>query len=252
MIVGGIILAIILLGICVLIRRHRHDSKARKESAELVLRKSFTPPAVRDKNRIRFQIYVLLAAWISKKNAIFSTEKMHYIQDALKENFRISNEVIQNEFFLAKETSIHIRSVANWITQTLVDKHSRIALVDFLIELTLVDGKIIDREFTALIRLGELIGVNAFYIEKRVVELNHLKGEKNELHFITEPAKRKLIALAILELPLNASKEEIKSRYRELIKQFHPDKNNQLSPEELDELTKKFLEIQDAYEELIG
>ena len=56
-------------------------------------------------------------------------------------------------------------------------------------------------------------------------------------------------ALKVMELEKGASQEEIRSRYRELTKQFHPDKV-QGSAEEKEAAHEKFVQIQQAYEKL--
>lgn len=50
----------------------------------------------------------------------------------------------------------------------------------------------------------------------------------------------------ILEVPRNASPEEIKAAYRRLSRQWHPDRN----PDNTEEATRKFQEISNAYEHL--
>ncbi len=52
---------------------------------------------------------------------------------------------------------------------------------------------------------------------------------------------------AILGVPRNASKEEIKKAYRELVKKYHPD----LNPDNKKEAEEKFKEISEAYEVLM-
>ena len=52
-------------------------------------------------------------------------------------------------------------------------------------------------------------------------------------------------AYKLFGLSPGASEEEIRKRYRELVKKFHPDVNKDANAE------KKFIEIQDAYEELM-
>merc|ERR1719195_1905145 len=56
-------------------------------------------------------------------------------------------------------------------------------------------------------------------------------------------------ALKVMELEKGASQEEIRSRYRELTKQFHPDKV-QGTAQEKEAAHEKFVQIQQAYEKL--
>ena len=55
-------------------------------------------------------------------------------------------------------------------------------------------------------------------------------------------------ALKVLELKKTATQSEIRSRYRELSKKWHPDKYQ--SDEDKEEANAKFVEIQAAYEKL--
>jgi uncharacterized membrane protein YkvA (DUF1232 family) len=54
----------------------------------------------------------------------------------------------------------------------------------------------------------------------------------------------------ILDVSSKASKEEIKSAYRKLAAQYHPDKVNHLGEELQQVANRKFREIQEAYEKL--
>ena len=56
-------------------------------------------------------------------------------------------------------------------------------------------------------------------------------------------------ALKVMELKAGSSQEEIRGRYRELTKQFHPDKV-QGTPEEKEAAHEKFVQIQQVTTEL--
>lgn len=51
----------------------------------------------------------------------------------------------------------------------------------------------------------------------------------------------------ILEIKENATREEIKSRYRELAKKYHPDRHSNLDEKKQKEFEAKFIEVGDAY-----
>lgn len=244
-----------LLFLALLLRRHRSDTKERKISSELVLKRSFQPPAGKKNEKTVFQIYVLLAAWMMRKNSLNSFEKQSFVVVCLNQQFKVDSLEIANELSLVNETSIHVRSVANWIVRQMTETQERADLIDFLVDLVFVDGDMIDREFTALIRLGELIGVRSMYIENKVIEFRkRIFGQANHsrLHEIANGGTRRKFALAILDLSSDATDEVIKKQYRTLVKKYHPDRNPDLSEEEQAENAQRFLEVQDAYEELIS
>lgn len=59
-------------------------------------------------------------------------------------------------------------------------------------------------------------------------------------------------ALAELDLPTDASLEQIRRRHRELVRKFHPDAQPHLGPVAQAEATERFRAIQRAYEVLTG
>lgn len=255
-VLGSVFGVIFIVLVLVLIRRQVKDSNERKVSTELVLKSSFQPPSGKKNEKMIFQIYVLLAAWMMRKNAVKSFEKQSFIVVYINQRFNIECLVIANELELVGETSIHVRSVANWVVQKMHQAQERADLIDFLVDLVFVDEDMIDREFTALVRLGELIGVQSMYIEKKVIE--HRKrifgsaAGNERLHTIANARTRKSMALAILDLGPSATEEEIKKSYRKLAKKYHPDSNIDLDEAQREVYAQRFLEIQDAYEELIS
>ena len=54
----------------------------------------------------------------------------------------------------------------------------------------------------------------------------------------------------LLGIPSNASSEEIKKAYRQMVMLYHPDKTAYLGEEQAEDAHLKFLEIMDAYKEL--
>ncbi len=251
-----VFLVILVTGLVFLWLRHRKDSRERKVSSELVLKRSFQPPAGKKSEKMIFQIYVLLASWMMRKNAVKSFEKQSFIVVYINKKFNIESLVIANELELAGETSIHVRSVANWVVGKMHGAQERADLIDFLIDLVFVDEDMIDREFTALVRLGELIGVQSRYIEKRVIDYRKrifgASAGNERLHTIANAATRRKMALAILDLGTSATEEDIRKSYRNLVKKYHPDRNLDLDEEGKAASAQRFLEVQDAYEELMS
>lgn len=257
MIVLGVVFGFVFIALLlIVIKRQVKDSSERKVSSELILKRSFQPPSGKKSEKMIFQIYILLAAWMIRKNAVKSFEKQSFIVVYINNKFNVESLIIANELELVGETSIHVRSVANWVVQKMHEAQERADLIDFLIDLVFVDGELIDREFTALVRLGELIGVQSVYIERRVIE--HCKrifgssAGNERLHSIANAGTRRMMALAILGLGSNATEADIRKSYRLLVKKYHPDRNLDLNEDQQKEYSQRFLEIQDAYEELVS
>jgi DnaJ-domain-containing protein 1 len=64
------------------------------------------------------------------------------------------------------------------------------------------------------------------------------------------PADTRADALAVLDLPPNATPEQIRKRHRELVRKFHPDAQRSLGTIAQQEATERFTAIQRAYETL--
>lgn len=72
------------------------------------------------------------------------------------------------------------------------------------------------------------------------------RGKKQDWSWINEESNKKTTSFKILNVGEKANLEEIKKSYHSLSKKWHPDRN----PNNLEEATKKFQEIAQAYEEL--
>ena len=87
-------------------------------------------------------------------------------------------------------------------------------------------------------------------------ELNRLSGflklsyEKHDLIRNKYRLEALKTPFTILEIPFEATNEEIKKAYRQMVKQYHPDKMAHLGEEQAQEAHLKFLEIIEAYQEL--
>lgn len=69
---------------------------------------------------------------------------------------------------------------------------------------------------------------------------------------LSEQDIQQLIArcLETLQLPATAGAEDVKKAYRKLALRYHPDKNPDAAKDQLDEMTKEFQTVSDAYETL--
>lgn len=236
--------------------RYKNDNKERKRYELTVVNKSFLPPSTRNKKASSLKIHLLLTVWLLKKNSVYSVEKQSYAVNYLIDKFKLSEHEAKFELLGFMSESIHIRSVANWVVDVLKSREERADLLEFLISmLYAAKTDVIDREFTALVRFAELIGVQAIYVENRIIE--HRKqllgdtGASDRWHKFTNKQVRRKLALAVFGLLGNASDEEVKVVYRKLVKLYHPDRQMGKSEEEKLESANKFLEIQEAYEELL-
>jgi len=193
-------------------------------------------------------IYAYLAGWLIKKNAKDSKKKVDFVRLYFQRNFPVVHLGAMKQLIEALRNETNIRSVAKWILRHLPQGEERIQIIDFLFEIVKSDGDIIDREFVAIVRLAELIGVKASYIDKKMTEFQKEKFKRyNETttgSFSTERRK----ALLILHLSEDFNQDQLKRSYRKLAVKYHPDKQFNSSPSEKKLANQKFIEIQEAYE----
>jgi hypothetical protein len=116
--------------------------------------------------------YTYLAGWVIKKNAKSSENKVKFVHNYFKQVFKQVDVEIGVELTNALKYSTNIRSIARWVLKRMGSGEERLTLVNFLIELSFVDGDIIDREVVAITRFSELIGVHIGYVEKTI--FNHI------------------------------------------------------------------------------
>jgi DnaJ-domain-containing protein 1 len=211
------------------------------------------PVSIRWSNKNMQIAYLYLAGWILRKNASDSKDKIQFIKSYFIREFGEFHSENQAELVNAMKLNTNIRSVSNWILHYLKDGSERTKIIDFLFEIAKVDGQIIDREFVAIVRLAELIGVRASYIEKKLKEFNDQKFRTyNESRIFDRAGERRTKALLVLQLAEGFTENQLKRAYRKMAKRYHPDAQKSQGVEDKRMNNEKFLQIQEAYEYLSG
>lgn len=97
-----------------------------------------------------------------------------------------------------------------------------------------------------------LIGLLSYYYfyRKRNQAGGGFKEERSRRTQAEEPPPSRRDAYEVLGIERNASSEEVKTAYRRLANQYHPDKVSHLGEEFRTLAEQKFKEIQRAYDEL--
>ena len=124
---------------------------------------------------------------------------------------------------------------------------TKLQILDYLINIYTIDRFLSIKELSFLRKVckslrfhyNTLDSILAMYNYQSEEELNQ-KAEQEKLKKYQSNALERYYK--ILELPLNASIEDIKEYYRRLVKLYHPDKKKGLK--------KQFLLVQEAYEEI--
>lgn len=130
---------------------------------------------------------------------------------------------------------------------SVLKSRGKVYVLDFIISLATHDKYLSSKELQLLRKMCKAMRVHyntldsilAMYNYQSEEELNQ-KAEQEKLKKFQSNALERYYK--ILELPLNASIEDIKESYRRLVKLYHPDKKKGLK--------KQFLLVQEAYEEI--
>ena len=126
--------------------------------------------------------------------------------------------------------------------RSIMNPNEYFGVLSFLFSLSLSDGKLAIEEEQFIYKVGKGLG---FSLNK----LNEIKAQfiKPKRANTTERTKY----LNILGLKATASKEDIKSTYRRLAKEYHPDKLAGISEVVKKIAEEKFKEVSEAYEYLM-
>lgn len=203
--------------------------------------------------RNKLVAYAYLAGWVIKKNARDSEAKINFVHRYFKQYFQQVDVEIGTEMTNALKYSTNIRSISRWVLSRMNAPEERLKLVDFLIDLSFVDGDLIDREYVAIARFSELIGVPIGYVEQAIEGRRNLLYEQQyeevkELPWLKNSRLHLHRARVILQVEENASESEVKRSFRKLAARYHPDKYEQASWEEQQAAAEKFREVKQAYD----
>ncbi|MEZ4755687.1 MAG: TerB family tellurite resistance protein [Flavobacteriales bacterium] len=111
----------------------------------------------------------------------------------------------------------------------------RLQLMHYLIGLAHADGQVDRAEKDLLKRMAHAMGIS----DKDL-------GSLSAMFRTTDPTA----AYQILEVPPDASDDDVKKAYRRMAMKYHPDKVAQLGDEVQKAATEKFKKVQEAYEQI--
>ena len=113
---------------------------------------------------------------------------------------------------------------------------TKVQVVRFLVDLALCDGRLSEREDYFIFRIAGYLNVND--VEYKKIKLEHNRPSVS------------ITVYDILGVRYDMSLAEIRTVYRRLVLQYHPDRNKDASEEEKKKLARKFQQIQEAYEKI--
>jgi DnaJ like chaperone protein len=197
-------------------------------------------------SNVFFESLPLLAAEITRsggtqKVAVLTTKNM-FVDLFGKQNANIMmqryREYVESGFspFLLKEVCDGILYNS--------DHQTKIYIISTLFTILNAVGNYTPQEIFAIQNISRFIGVSSYEFESI---LNRFK-EKGYSRHNFESASSSSSAYGVMDLDEKSSENDIKKRYRELSKKFHPDTTMNLPKDKRDEAGRKMREINNAYE----
>ena len=150
----------------------------------------------------------------------------HFSPDYLDEKVSILNHCLQRSYDPRKACD-DIRLTASASTRRQV--------VNFLFDLALADKELEKVETDLIFKLAGWLNVND--IEYRKIKGSFSKDRKDPKY-------------ELLGVHISATYDEIKTAYRKLVLEYHPDRNTGLSPAEQKAIAEKFRKVQEAFDKI--
>ena len=203
------------------------------------------------------EAYLALAALIIQLQRTEAGKKIVFVNTYFNRYFPGSNYNFTDSLLYSFKHPIKLETVTHWIKMHLTDEIERTHIVYFLVGITMVEGKISERELKLLAIINADLGLSSHTFERIIAmyqEYQKEKERKENNESTTQKGsydQKKRFAL-ILGINENADLTEIKAAYRAMVKLHHPDRFQNSGSEQIKIAEEKFIQIQRAYEYLKG
>ena len=215
---------------------------------------TFKPPHTRSEDFS--QSFLILTAAVLRADGTVTRSELDFVKELYKNNFGIDKT---REDMLVLRDILHgeipWESACYNINQNMVQSE-RIKLVHYLFGIAMADGTISGNELTLIRSISQKINLTQWDFEairsKFTGTYNRdfweeFSGGSTRQQTTYRTQEDPYVALGITR---TATDEEIKSAYRKLVIEHHPDKHASKSAEEIKAAEEKFKKVQQAYNEV--
>ena len=159
------------------------------------------------------------------------------VREYLKEVYKSQKENVDNAY----ETARNYKSAFN------LNYDICVARLTFFLNLAYIDGEFNKSEQDVIRNIAYGFGIDKETLDEIIYKFESFYGSRFEAN--PDEMVQEKDAFEVLGLSKNASLEEVKARYKELVRQYHPDilMGRGESKEVIERLTKKLQEINEAY-----
>ena len=165
------------------------------------------------------------------------SQKVSGVREYLKEVYNSQKENVDNAY----ETARNYKRAFNLNYDTCV------ARLTFFLNLAYIDGEFNKSEQDVIRNIAYGFGIDKETLDEIIYKFDSFYGSRFGADH--DEMSQENDAFEVLGLSKNASLEEIKARYKELVRQYHPDilMGRGESKEVIERSTKKLQEINEAY-----
>ena|SRR6218665_1146900 len=215
-------------------------------------RKGIFPQSLKPTEDNFLEAYLALGAKLILLDYHETKNKTQFINQYFHRYFTKANYNFGDSLMFSLKYPIQTKTITDWMKVHLKDEGSRSQIIYFLTGLALVSGNVNSRELNFLKQINldlnlpadnltRIIAIYASYQQHKEKEAKKVQRKSSKNYFYE-----------ILGIPLNSTQEEIKKAYRKLVKIHHPDNFATGTESQQKMAAEKFVEIQNAYEELLG
>jgi len=165
------------------------------------------------------------------------SQKVSGVREYLKEVYNSQKENVDNAY----ETARNYKRAFNLNYDTCV------ARLTFFLNLAYIDGEFNKSEQDVIRNIAYGFGIDKETLDEIIFKFDSFYGSRFGAD--RDEVSRENDAFEVLGLSKNASLDEVKARYKELVRQYHPDilMGRGESKEVIERSTKKLQEINEAY-----
>lgn len=210
-------------------------------SSFLLVREFLSPK----KNEVTYELALLkLSSLLIKSDGSVDRNEVLFVQAFFNKTF--GNRKSQSLFKQLKETNLSSNiSVLVSILKSKVTPVKYYSIIQFLFALASSDGKISRGEDDFIYNVADELGFDRDRVNQ--IRNQFVKKKRTSNKYSQEIINH----LGVLGLKGGATESELKSAYRNLAKEYHPDKLAGMSDGIKNLAKEKFQEIQDSYEYLM-
>lgn len=202
--------------------------------------------------------FLVLTAAVLKADGSVTRNELEFVKELYKQNFGL--EKTKADMLVLRDI---LQGPINWeaacigINQNMI-KTERVKLIHYLFGIARADGQISNQELNVIRSIARLINLSQWDFDAvRMKFMDAYSQSEYQESYSGNYRQRQYSSYTqredpykIMALSSSATDEEVKSTYRKLVRQYHPDKHASKSQEEVRKAEEQFKKIQEAYNEI--